>query len=31
VNFQKPLADVAQGNSNVQKAMEEMPLSYIYK
>jgi hypothetical protein len=31
VNFQKALADVAQGNCSVQKAMEQMPLSYIYK
>jgi len=31
INFQKPLVDVAQGNCSVEKAMEEMPLSYIYK
>lgn len=31
VNFQKPLVDVAQGNCSVEKAMDAMPLSYIYK
>ena len=31
VNFQKPLAVVAQGNSSVEEAMGEMQLSYIYK
>jgi hypothetical protein len=31
INFQKPLSNVAQGHSSVDNAMEEMPLSYIYK
>jgi len=31
INFQKPLVDVAQGNCSIENAMEEMPLSYIYK
>jgi hypothetical protein len=31
INFQKPLSNVAQGNSSVDNAMEEMPLGYIYK